>query len=111
MRKILWVAFALTMVAVLADAVTTVLCLNHPLAETYGIYEANPISFWGFNNFGIIEFLSLGIFLRLLVSLFLIIEVTLPDWAKTIIMASIGIATFHVAFNNFLIYSMLEGIR
>lgn len=109
MNFLLWFFVAYASLSVLADAVTTTLCLEHALAEKFGVYEANPISAFGFQRFGMIRFLIFDSLVRIGVLFWLALSwPRVRTWVKVVAMAAVGTLTYAVSYNNYSIYLMLE---
>jgi hypothetical protein len=103
---ILYVVFVL----IVGDCVSTYLCLTTPVPESISVWEANPLSEWMFQHWGIVS--GLVIFLLTKVIGLIIIW----KWAHTspghmllflILMSGAVLVTAYVNYNNFYIYYLL----
>ena len=97
-------------VLIVGDCVSTYLCLTTPPPEGTSVWEANPISVWMFQRWGIVS--GLVIF-ALAKAIGLII---LWKWAHTspghmllflILLGGAIPVTAHVNYNNFYIYYLM----
>lgn len=113
MSKALLAILCVLFVLIVGDCVSTYLCLTTPPPEGTSVWEANPISVWMFQRWGIMS----GLVIFALVKAICLIIIW--KWAHTspghmllflTLMSGSVLVTAYVNYNNFYIYAMLRGL-
>ena len=108
--KALLAILCVLFVLIVGDCVSTYLCLTTPVPEGLSVWEANPISEWMFQRWGIVSGLTIFVLSK---GIALII---VWKWAHTspghmllflVMMSGATLITAYVNYNNFYIYYLL----